>query len=192
MAIKTFTTGEVLTAADTNTYLANAGLDYITQASWTTGGVVAVNNCFTSKYSAYRLVVRNAKHATTAVSILFRFRVGGVDKGTNSYYYAHRYIPMGGAGGGDDGGSNLGYIVPGLVATVSNAGAGVIDVYDPQKAAISSVTYQALWANTTAASGSYNGGGFLNDTVAYDGFSLTANTGNFTSLTVYVYGYRES
>jgi hypothetical protein len=26
MAIKTFTTGEVLTAADTNTYLANSGL----------------------------------------------------------------------------------------------------------------------------------------------------------------------
>jgi hypothetical protein len=138
------------------------------------------------------LVVRNAKHATTAVSILFRFRAGGVDKGTDSYYYSHRYIPVGGAGGGDDGGSNLGYIVPGLVATVSNAGAGVIDVYDPQKSAISTVTYQALWANTTSASGSYNGGGFLNNTTSYDGFSLTANTGNFTSLTVYVYGYREA
>jgi hypothetical protein len=29
MAIKTFTTGEVLTASDTNTYLANSGLVYI-------------------------------------------------------------------------------------------------------------------------------------------------------------------
>jgi hypothetical protein len=29
MAIKTFTTGEVLTAADTNTYLANSGLVYV-------------------------------------------------------------------------------------------------------------------------------------------------------------------
>jgi hypothetical protein len=29
MAIKTFTTGEVLTASDTNTYLANAGLVFV-------------------------------------------------------------------------------------------------------------------------------------------------------------------
>ncbi len=29
MAVKTFTTGEVLTAADTNTYLNNGGLVYI-------------------------------------------------------------------------------------------------------------------------------------------------------------------
>jgi hypothetical protein len=29
MAIKTFTTGEVLTASDTNTYLANSGLVYV-------------------------------------------------------------------------------------------------------------------------------------------------------------------
>jgi hypothetical protein len=30
MAIKTFTTGEVLTASDTNTYLANSGLVFET------------------------------------------------------------------------------------------------------------------------------------------------------------------
>ena len=192
MAIKTFTTGEVLTAADTNTYLANAGLDYITQASWVTGNAVVVNNCFTSKYSSYRLVVRNAKHATTAVSILFRLRVGGVDKGTNGYYYSHRYIPMTVTGGQDDGSANAAYIVPGLVATTANAGVATIDIHDPQKTAITSLTYQGAWSGTTSASGNYNGGGFLNDTVAYDGFSLTANTGNLTALTVYVYGYRES
>jgi hypothetical protein len=192
MAIKTFTTGEVLTASDTNNFLANAGLDYITQASWTTGGVVAVNNCFTSKYSSYRLVVRNAKHATTAVSVLFRLRVGGVDKGTNGYYYGHYRVPLDGSAGVQDSGNNVAFIVPGLVAAVSNAGACSMDIYDPQKTAITSVTYQGLWPATTSASGPITGGGFLNDSVAYDGFSLTANTGNFTSLTVYVYGYRES
>ena len=41
MAIKTFTTGEVLTASDTNTYLANAGLVYITStAVWLVKTVV--------------------------------------------------------------------------------------------------------------------------------------------------------
>ena len=35
MAIKTFTTGEVLTASDTNTYLNNGGLVFINQVSYT-------------------------------------------------------------------------------------------------------------------------------------------------------------
>ena len=192
MAIKTFTNNTQLPASDINTFLANSGLDYVTQASWTTGAVVAVNNCFTSAYSSYRLVVRNAKHATTAVSILFRLRVGGVDKGTNGYYYSHRYIPMTVTGGVDDGAANQAYLVPGLVAATANAGVATIDIHDPQKTAITSLTYQGAWSGTTSASGNYNGGGFLNDTVAYDGFSLTANTGNLTALTVYVYGYRDA
>lgn len=56
MAIKTFTTGEVLTAADTNTYLANSGLVYVTQQ--TIGNAVSsvtVSNCFTSTYDNYRI-----------------------------------------------------------------------------------------------------------------------------------------
>ena len=35
MAIKTFTSGAVLTAADTNTYLTNSGLVYIAQGELT-------------------------------------------------------------------------------------------------------------------------------------------------------------
>jgi hypothetical protein len=34
MAIKTFTSGAVLTSADTNTYLNNGGLVYITYLKW--------------------------------------------------------------------------------------------------------------------------------------------------------------
>ena len=48
MAIKTFTTGEVLTAADTNTYLANSGLVYV--ASGTVAANTALN--FTSLITA--------------------------------------------------------------------------------------------------------------------------------------------
>ncbi len=148
-----------------------------------------------TNYVAFNMTPSNSgtdASTTTAVSILFRLRVGGVDKGTNGYYYSHRYIPMTVTGGQDDGSANAAYIVPGLVATTANAGVATIDIHDPQKTAITSLTYQGAWSGTTSASGNYNGGGFLNDTVAYDGFSLTANTGNLTALTVYVYGYRES
>ena len=190
MAIKTFTTGEVLTASDTNTYLANAGLVYIAQASWVSGASVSINNCFTSTYSSYRLVIRNAKHATTSVNLLFRLRASGTDKGTDSYYWSRQYIAMGGATSGTTGASNSSDIVPGIVASTANAGSGVMDIHDPQKAAVTSCTYQGIWAVTTGETS--QGSGFLNNTTAYDGFSLIANTGNLAGLTVYVFGYRES
>ena len=58
MAVKTFTTGEVLTAADTNTYLNNGGLVWI--KSQTIGNAVAsvqLTNVFSSTYDNYRIVV---------------------------------------------------------------------------------------------------------------------------------------
>jgi hypothetical protein len=60
MAIKTFTTGEVLTASDTNTYLANAGLVFVSGTTITAGASsVVVSNCFNSSYDRYKIVVES-------------------------------------------------------------------------------------------------------------------------------------
>jgi hypothetical protein len=57
MAVKTFGT-EVLTSADTNTYLANAGLVYVTSATIGSGVTsITVNNAFSATYDNYRIVV---------------------------------------------------------------------------------------------------------------------------------------
>ena len=56
MAIKTFSSGEVLTASDTNTYLANSGLVYITSQTIGSGVTsVTVSNCFSSTYDDYKI-----------------------------------------------------------------------------------------------------------------------------------------
>jgi len=166
------------------------GLELITTASWSTGGTLSINNCFTSTFSSYRILIRNAKHATTSVNILFRLRASGTDVSSN-YYWARRYITFN-SGGGDvnSGASAVSEIVPGIVAAVSNAGSGVIDIHDPQKSAVTTCTFQGTWSITTGESS--NGSGVLNNTTSYDGFTLIANTGNFTSLDVAVYGYRGS
>jgi hypothetical protein len=187
MAVKTFTAGEKLTAADTNTYLANGGLVYITQASWASGGTVSVNNCFTSTYSAYRLIVRNAKHATTDVNILLRLRASGTDASA-AYYWARNGRTWANTDA-SDAGSNVSEIRTGT-ANLTNAGSFAMDVIDPQKANVTTVTFQAAFGST--AGEARTGSGFLNNTTAYDGFSLIANSGNFTALTVFVYGYREA
>jgi hypothetical protein len=51
MAIKTFVTGTVLTAADTNEYLANSGLVYITSTSAVPlQATVTISGCFSATY----------------------------------------------------------------------------------------------------------------------------------------------
>ena len=73
MAIKTFTTGEVLTASDTNTYLANGGL--VTVASGTaTAGTLIIAGAFSSTYDSYRLVLNAI--GNSGAEITAQFRVG--------------------------------------------------------------------------------------------------------------------
>lgn len=187
MAVKTFSAGEVLTASDTNTYLNNGGLVFISKTSWTSGTNVTVSNCFSSTYSDYRLVLSNAKHATTSVNIVMRFLAGATEYATN-YYWARRYMAFAG-GGGDVNGSNTTDIVVGSVASSTNPGAGTIDVFGPNKSAITSCNFQGIWAITTGEASV--GSGFLNNTAQCDGVRFYASSGNFAGLDVYVYGCRQ-
>jgi hypothetical protein len=79
MAIKTFTTGEVLTASDTNTYLANSGL--VTVASGTaTAGTLIIAGAFSSTYDSYRLVMNAIGNSGAEISA--QFRVGTTTSAT--------------------------------------------------------------------------------------------------------------
>ena len=57
MAVKTFTTGEVLTASDTNTYLNNGGLVYVKSQVVGSGvTTVTVSDAFSATYDNYRII----------------------------------------------------------------------------------------------------------------------------------------
>jgi hypothetical protein len=72
MAVKTFTTGEVLTAADTNTYLNNGGLVYIkSQTIGTSVTSITVSNAFSSTYDNYRITI-NGGVAANATGIAIK------------------------------------------------------------------------------------------------------------------------
>lgn len=187
MAVKTFTDNTSLGASDINTYLNNGGLVYITQASWASGGTVSVNNCFTSTYSTYRLVIRNSRHATTDVNLLFRLRASGTDA-TTGYYWGLNTLTFAGANN-SSALANTDSIRT-IAAGLTLASGGTIDVIDPQKANATLVMTTGQFASTTGEV--RFGAGMLNNTTAYDGFSLIASSGNLTALTVLVYGYREA
>lgn len=98
MAIKTFTTGEVLTASDTNTYLANSGLVLINPTSVTNGTVtsgqgtvrvagtattVTINGVFSATYEDYLIV---SKLSFTGGDAVIQLTTGGTPANTNYNY----------------------------------------------------------------------------------------------------------
>jgi hypothetical protein len=83
MAIKTFTTGEVLTASDTNTYLANSGLVYITSTTFSGAATTNTDGCFSDKYDSYRLICNYTGSTTVDTRLILRNGSGNI---TGSFY----------------------------------------------------------------------------------------------------------
>ena len=192
MAIKTFSAGSVLTASDTNTYLANSGLVYVTEASATTGQTLSVNNCFTSTYDNYRLVIDPFQPATTAgVGFRLRLRAGLSDATGADYFFGLMGLYVDGSSANTVGNAQT-TLDTGIFNTTNtlSLGSSVIDVIRPQKAdrtffMINGILYAGQF-------GGRAGFGEHNLTTAYDGFTLLTSTGNITSAKVRVYGYRQA
>lgn len=72
MAVKTFTAGEAANASDTNTYLTNAGLVWVSSTTVTSGSSVTVSNCFSSTFDAYKIVMVGGATAGNA-TLAFQF-----------------------------------------------------------------------------------------------------------------------
>jgi hypothetical protein len=91
MAIKTFTTGEVLTSSDTNTYLNNGGLVYINEVTYTGSTSASVTaqilGCFSATYQNYKIVITHTGSASTTFSFRMISGTNTVDSGTNYFGY---------------------------------------------------------------------------------------------------------
>jgi len=184
MAVKTFTS-EILTSSDTNTYLANSGLVYVTNATATSGTSLSVNNCFTSTYSAYRIIVSRATlGGTTGLSL--RMRASGTDQATLYYSIRSGFDYTTGVVSVSNISNGANFELPLITDTTSAA--CVIDVYNPQLALKTQISAQGS-DSRTGGLGALTAGGMLNNTTAYDGFTIfSAQT--ITSLNLTVYGYR--
>ena len=191
MAIKTFTTGEVLTASDTNTYLANSGLVYITSQSLATATTNVVG-CFTSTYDNYRIVLSSVQMSANA-DIYWRMLSGSTPETGVNYAFAFLGLRVDGVA---DNTSNpaaavgyTGMTQQGVANTpVCNAS---LDIYSPK---LSQRTFMTCQANsiTTANWLSRAGYSHLNLTTSYDGIQFTTLGAPTMGGTVTVYGYRKA
>ena len=183
MAVKTFTTGEVLTASDTNTYLNNGGLVYITQITVGTAVATAVvSDCFSSTYDNYRIIINAVDASVSVTTLRLRFDAGGTTNYLGSCYY-DKYDGL-------DTGTIRANAVATCIIGVTDTGDGTsssFDVYSPNLAK------RTRLAGNFAAEG-YSGwfSGFDGSTTQHTGFTVLPNSGTLTGGNIRVYGYRQA
>jgi hypothetical protein len=182
MSVKTFTTGEVLTASDTNTYLANSGLVYVTQADLTSA--LQITNCFSTTYDAYRIVVNTATVSASA-DITVQL-VSGSTPYTTANYNDIGTLTGFASGPSREAAQNVyGYWVMGRVDSSLNFGMLTFDI-----AGLASGQRPRYIASCIDASYSRIKSGYLNVTTGFDGIKIMGPatwTGKCR-----IYGYRQS
>jgi hypothetical protein len=184
MAIKTFTTGEVLTASDTNTYLANSGLVYVTSATIGTAvSSVTVSNCFTSTYNGYFVAVHGGTSSVADENVSLQLTVGGTAS-TTGYYGTTLYTVFGSVLSTQSvsNGTTMTY-AGGLDSRVIMQ----LQIFNPAVATSTTLTgpfIRQILSGTTSYIHRVN--------TAYDGFKISPTSGTLTGGTITVYGYRNA
>ena len=180
MSVKTFTS-EVLTSADTNTYLANAGLVYVKSQTIGTGVTsVEVTSAFNSTYDDYKIII--AGGASSAIQPL-TIKIGSAATG---YYYSLVYASYTGTVAAASGSNTTAIFYIGLAA-VSGISAS-FEVGGPNLATVTTV--KSPYFDATNAG---HMSGYLNNSTQYTSFTVTALGGaTMTGGTITVYGYRKA
>ena len=182
MAIKTFTTGEVLTAADTNTYLANSGLVYVKQQTVGSGvSSVTISDAFSSTYDNYRIIYAGG---TMSAQERFKVTLGASVASYSSTVLFCTYATGNFGSAGISNGSAFSFIGGGN----TSSGGFVMDLQNPflaqytQMNAFGSLqTEQSTWAQ-----------GIHAVSTSYTSFIMSPASGTITGGTVTVFGYRKA
>ena len=184
MAIKTFTTGEVLTAADTNTYLANSGLVYVNKFSITTGSAVTSPSVFSSQYDNYRIVISNLESSSPGSG--YYMAMGSSSSGSQ-HYMGGFYVNTAVTAVTPIGRSNLGNWIIGTGDTGQKFSTA-FDICSPNLASRTNLPAVNMYSETAFIG---VGAGLQNSTTQFTTFTLSCAGGStFSSGTVTIYGYR--
>ena len=168
-----------------NGAMVGAGLDLITTSTFSTVSSVSINNCFSSTYENYRIIVTGTN--TVENLILMRLRgsstdAAGSDYGTQSVNINSTTVSV-------DAVTSQTNLRGGVFSTAF--GGFTLDIYSPQLAQPTSFFAQSVnfVSGGTPRFLSYTSRHGLS--TAYDGFSLIPASGTMTG-TLRVYGYRNS
>lgn len=183
MATKTdWENGDVLEASDVSTYLANSGLDFVTQVSVGTSSVssVTVTNAFSATWTNYKIVYQGIDTSSMA-AIKFQFVDSSSNPVTTDYESSAFKMTLGTtttAGEGYDYwyiGEADGYLRY-----------GSFDVYCPYEA-----NYKFMCGDQITRFYYRRFGGYYSIVdYAYPSFRFIGDAGTFQNGSITVYGYR--
>jgi hypothetical protein len=186
MPDQTFTSGQILTAAQMGTLQTDIGLAYIGETNATSGTAFNIANCFTTTYDSYRVVLSNVKLATTA-SISFTTSVSGTGSAANWTWLSTRadYTTAAWDWQKATTTTSCTFMVGGTGST-----SAWIDISAPRLAQYT--TFNSSSVDTRGTGGYTNilTGGVLANTTTYDGILFNFGAA-ITSCKVTVYGYRQ-
>ena len=141
---------------------------------------VAVTDAFSTTYDAYKIIVSGGAGSSANAGI--RMILGAT---TANYYYGFPLVIYSGGSFASGAGTNTSSWE---VGSVNAASLNVnLEIVDPFNAKITKVFPQVA-KDTSGGSG----GGFLDNTTSYTGFTFTPSAGTFTGGTIYVYGYAKA
>jgi len=173
-----YTKGEVDTSFQTK---ATTGLVLLNTTSFSAVASQSINNVFSATYKNYKIFA-NINHSSTSTGLTLRLRVGGADNSTASSYTT---IQVRGTG------SSAAVTTP---AAANSASIGAISntlingiegaFYSPFEATATGFQFNSL---NTDGPQIYLNSGNHNQTVSYDGFTLSVASGTITG-TVRIYG----
>lgn len=204
MAVKTFTAGSVLTASDTNTYLANGGLVAVTPTSVTNGSIISgtasatanttaasitLNGVFSSTYDSYRVVISNLTTSSTATGTIFYAKMhDGTNPASTNYNWALiRLDIVAGVSAVSSGALNVNGVLIGR-GTGDKFGT-VFDVVNPNLP--THTIFPHLSGVNVSTGYMYSGAGMHQTSSAYTGIQIYGDTGTITGGVFTVYGYRK-
>ena len=183
MAIKTFTTGELLTASDTNTYLANSGLVYITSVAIPASPAIStipVSNCFSNTYDNYRIILGGISGTVSNAPITM-----ALNSSTGATFLStSAYMVYGSTGFNGYAPAAATVFRIGWTDTTADINLSM-DIISPFLA--KPTTFSSQSANLTIA---YQSSGRDSASISNTGFTLAGD--NFTTGFVTVYGYRKA
>jgi hypothetical protein len=183
-----FTTGQVLTAAQMNA----VGLWKITTDTFTNVASRTLSNIFSSDFDHYHIIWSVHSTGTTGGRILtVQLRNSGGTSATN-YASAMRSFAMGlGTATWDIGGNSTTLFYCGYIGDPNGpAGAGFMNIYNPNKASDTSQTGQSFGLSTNVAYYNMTFGGFNSNNTAYTDLVFTPTGDNITG-NITVYGYNQ-
>lgn len=185
MAIKTFTTGEVLTASDTNTYLANSGYVYLSKATFSAVSSASISNAFSATYDRYLLIAR-ITGSNIGQYVYLRYKNGGTEYASNQYYKYGYFIKWSGslttyANGGETNHSPLA-VFNGLHNECR------MEIQNPYSSSYR--TSSTINTNDVADGACYVMDAVVATTDSFNGFNLYASAGTMTGE-VLIYGMRQ-